>query len=89
MQATAEVLTPRDAASVVAPATGVLMTPAYARTVGAMAYIWGWPMANQMNRRAGLGAAPGPLLGAGIIPGLLAVGVAYWVVRSRRGRAVR
>ena len=31
--------------------------------------------------------APGPLVGAGVIPALLAVGVAYWVGRRSRRRS--
>jgi hypothetical protein len=35
-----------------------------------------------------LGPAPGPLLGMGVIPALLAIGVVYWVARRSR-RVVR
>ena len=33
------------------PVTGVAMHPGYARTIGQMAYIWGWPIVNMLNRR--------------------------------------
>ena len=33
---------------------GTLMTNAYVEMVGRMAYIWGWPLVNTMNRAAGL-----------------------------------
>ena len=44
------------------PATGILMQPGYARTIAQMAYVWGWPIVNMINRQAriGAGAAPGP-----------------------------
>jgi len=32
-------------------------------------------------------AAPGPLLGAGAMPALLALGAAYWVARRARPRS--
>ena len=49
------------AAEVTAAATGVQMHPEYAKAIGRMAYIWGWPMVNQMNRRSRhhTGSAPG------------------------------
>ena len=34
------------------------MQPEYAKAVGRMAYIWGWPMANQLNRSAAITQAP-------------------------------
>src|SRR5262245_13300598 len=34
------------------PATGIMMHPGYARTIAQMAYIWGWPMVNMLNRKA-------------------------------------
>ncbi|MEZ5989865.1 MAG: hypothetical protein R3F30_12215 [Planctomycetota bacterium] len=40
---------PKD---VTAPAPGVVMQPEYAAAVTRMAYIWGPPMVNQVNRRA-------------------------------------
>jgi hypothetical protein len=34
------------------PATGIVMHPNYARTIAQMAYVWGWPIVNMINRRA-------------------------------------
>jgi hypothetical protein len=45
-----QVALPRTAAEVTAPATGVVMHPAYAKTIGQFAYVWGWPMVNMLNR---------------------------------------
>ncbi|MEN4451669.1 DUF1254 domain-containing protein [Mycobacterium sp. SM3041] len=50
------------------PATGISMTPGYARTVAQMAYLWGWPMVNMINRHDKITAAPQPGLLGGILP---------------------
>lgn len=44
---------PTTATEVPAPASGTAMTKAYVQMVGRMAYLWGWPMVNSHNRRAG------------------------------------
>jgi hypothetical protein len=44
------------------------MHPEYARAIGQMAYIWGWPMVNQMNRRTAITQAPQPGLLGGVLP---------------------
>ena len=59
---------PQTAADVTAPATGVTMHPEYAKAVGRMAYIWGWPMVNQINRRAAITQAPEPGRLNGVLP---------------------
>ncbi len=46
----------------------ILMHPEYAKSVARMAYIWGYPMVNMMNRRAAIGSAPEPGLMGGVIP---------------------
>lgn len=50
------------------PATGIVMTPSYARAIAQMAYIWGWPMVNMLNRAASVTQAPQPALLNGILP---------------------
>jgi hypothetical protein len=35
---------PKTAADVTAPASGVLMDAKYAKAIGRVVYIWGWPM---------------------------------------------
>lgn len=57
------------ASNVTEPATGVTMQPDYARTIAQMAYVWGWPMANMLNRNAKTTQAPRPGLVGGILPG--------------------
>jgi len=51
---------PKTAAEVTAPAKGVVMHPEYAKSIGRLAYIWGWPMVNMINRRASVTQAPQP-----------------------------
>jgi hypothetical protein len=50
------------------PAAGVNMQPEYIKTVARMAYVWGWPMVNQTNRRAAITKAPHPGLLNGVLP---------------------
>jgi len=50
------------------PAAGVVMPEEYARTLAATAYVWGWPLMNQHNRRAKITQAPQPSLMNGTIP---------------------
>lgn len=65
-----------DAASAASPAPAdlampddqALMTPGYARTIGQMAYVWGWPIVNMINRRTMITQAPSPGLLDGVIP---------------------
>ncbi|MFR0687930.1 DUF1254 domain-containing protein [Enterobacterales bacterium AE_CKDN230030158-1A_HGKHYDSX7] len=55
-------------AQVTQPATGVVMHPEYAKAIARMAYIWGWPMVNMLNRNDTITKAPHPGLLGGIIP---------------------
>jgi hypothetical protein len=64
----AQVDFPRNASEVTAAAIGVTTHSAYAKAIGRMAYIWGWPMANQMNRRAAITQAPQPGRLNGVLP---------------------
>ena len=50
------------------PPAGLLMHPAYAQVIARMAYVWGWPMVNMLNRNARITKAPHPGLLAGILP---------------------
>ena len=58
--AAGQVALPTTAADVTAPATGVVMHPEYAKAVGRLAYVWGWPMVNMLNRSASITGAPEP-----------------------------
>jgi len=57
-----------NAMNLTQPATGVQMHPDYARTIAATAYLWGWPMVNQFNRRAAITQAPTPGRLNGVLP---------------------
>jgi hypothetical protein len=59
---------PTSPAEVTQPAHGVLMHAEYAKAMARAAYIWGWPMVNMTNRRAGITQAPRSALLNGVIP---------------------
>ena len=50
------------------PAAGARMTEDYLRSVGKMAYLWGWPLVNVHNRLSAMELLPGPGLIDGVIP---------------------
>ena len=50
------------------PASGAVLTADHVHTVGAMAYVWGWPRVNSFNRRALITQAPEPGRLGGILP---------------------
>ena len=49
-------------------AEGAILHPEYVKTIGRMAYVWGWPMVNSHNRRAGITQAPEPGRLGGVVP---------------------
>ena len=59
---------PSTAADVTPPAPGIVMHAEYAKAVGRMAYLWGWPMVNMINRRAAITQAPEPGRLNGVLP---------------------
>jgi hypothetical protein len=63
-----QVRPPEKPADVMQPSAEVSMHPAYAKSVAKMAYIWGWPMVNQTNRRIAITKAPHPGLLNGVLP---------------------
>lgn len=63
-----QVPAPTDATQVTPAATGMQMHPEYVKTIGRMAYVWGWPLVNQFNRRAAITQAPQPALLNGVLP---------------------
>jgi hypothetical protein len=48
----------RATTQVSTPVTGIVMHPDYARTIAQMAYVWGWPIVNMINRKAAITQAP-------------------------------
>lgn len=55
-----EIPAPKTAPEVTVPSDQVLMHPEYAKTIGRMAYVWGWPMVNMINRRTTITQVPEP-----------------------------
>ncbi|WP_111827072.1 DUF1254 domain-containing protein [Achromobacter sp. HZ01] len=55
-------------AALALPSADIVMHPEYAKTVGRMAYVWGWPMVNMLNRNARITKAPHPGLLGGVLP---------------------
>jgi hypothetical protein len=51
---------PTSSAEVTQPVAGAIMHKEYVKTIGRMAYVWGWAMVNSFNRRAGITQAPAP-----------------------------
>lgn len=68
IQAQAEETPPASSAVPAQPAHGVLMHPEYAKVIGRMAYVWGWPMVNMLNRSQTITKAPKAGLLGGILP---------------------
>ena len=66
--ASGQVPLPTTPADVTAPATGIVMHPEYAKAIGRVAYVWGWPMVNMLNRSAAITQAPEPGRLNGVLP---------------------
>jgi hypothetical protein len=47
---------------------GTVMTPEYVAAVGRIAYLWGWPLVNNLNRSLGIKDLPGPGRVGDVIP---------------------
>jgi hypothetical protein len=56
------------ASEILGTPAGTVMTPEYVATVGRFAYIWGWPLVNNLNRALGMSSAPAPGRLGGIAP---------------------
>jgi hypothetical protein len=63
-----QVPAPRTAADVPGTPPGTIMPKDYVATVARAAYLWGWPLVNQLNRRATFAAAPEPGRLDGVLP---------------------
>jgi hypothetical protein len=50
------------------PTSGMAMSPEYVAAIARVAYVWGWPMVNQLNRREALTAVDEPGLRGGVLP---------------------
>jgi hypothetical protein len=63
-----QVAPPRSAAEVPGTPAGTVMPEAYVELVGRMAYVWGWPLVNNLNRAERVKDLPGPGKLGGILP---------------------
>jgi len=63
-----QVPAPTSPADVPGTPSGTIMTKEYVAMVGSSAYLWGWPMVNQINRRASFAKAPEPGRLGGVLP---------------------
>jgi hypothetical protein len=63
-----QVPSPRSAADVPGTPPGTIMTKDYVVMVARAAYLWGWPLVNQLNRRATFAKASEPGRLGGVLP---------------------
>jgi hypothetical protein len=56
------------AAQIAGTPSGTVMTPEYVASVGRVAYIWGWPLVNNLNRALAIKDLPGPGRMGGFAP---------------------
>jgi hypothetical protein len=63
-----QVPAPRSAADVPGTPPGTIVTKDYVVMVARAAYLWGWPLVNQLNRRATFAKAPEPGRLGGVLP---------------------
>ena len=59
---------PTSVSDVTQPVSGAIMHKEYVKTIGRLAYVWGWAMVNSFNRRAGITQAPEPGRLGGVVP---------------------
>jgi hypothetical protein len=59
---------PRLAADVPGTPTGTVMTKEYVEAVGRLAYVWGWPLVNNLNRAEAFAKLPEPGRIGGVLP---------------------
>jgi hypothetical protein len=63
-----KVATPKTAGEIAGTPAGTVMTPAYVELAARMAYLWGWPLVNNLNRSLGIKDLPEPGRIGGIVP---------------------
>lgn len=59
---------PPTEAKLTQPDPDAVLHEGYIRAIAQMAYVWGWPMVNMVNRRAAITQAPHPGLLDGVLP---------------------
>ena len=63
-----QVPAPKSAADVPGMPPDTIVTKDFVAMVGRLAYVWGWPMVNQINRRASFAQVPEPGRLGGVLP---------------------
>ncbi|HEY6517770.1 MAG TPA: DUF1254 domain-containing protein [Roseiarcus sp.] len=76
-------------AQVTKPASGVIMPEGYVRAMAQLAYIWGWPLVNMVNRRAAITQPPCPAWSAASCRSRRADGSPCCRTTSRHRRPLR
>ena len=59
---------PKSAADVPGTPPGTVMTKEYVEMVGRTAYVWGWPLVNNLNRALAVEKLPQPVRIGGVVP---------------------
>jgi len=60
--------TPKPAAQIAGTPAGTVMTPEYVAAIGRFAYVWGWPLVNNLNRATAVEKLPEPGRLGGVLP---------------------
>jgi hypothetical protein len=63
-----QVAAPKAAADVAGTPSATVMPPAYVELVARMAYLWGWPLVNNLNRSIRMKDVPEPGRLGGVVP---------------------
>lgn len=66
--ASSPVTAPAKSSEILGTPEGTVMTPEYVAAVGRFAYVWGWPLVNNLNRALAVKDLPGPGRMGGIVP---------------------
>lgn len=61
-------VSPKSAGEILGTPSGTVMTKEYVQTVGRLAYLWGWPLVNNLNRASAVEKLPEPGRLGGIVP---------------------
>ena len=68
LAAAQQVTRPKSASEVAGTPPGTIMTKEYVAMVGRLAYAWGWPLVNNLNRALAVANLPEPGRMCGIVP---------------------
>ena len=63
-----QVVAPKSASEIAGTPPGTIMAKDYVAMVGRLAYVWGWPLVNNLNRALAIANLPEPGRLGGIVP---------------------